>query len=387
MTEEEAKYIWKNRKGKVIFTPVYEVYKETFFDAIIEESAITSTFLKFESTAVYERYMLNSAQFAAAKQAAENELLKKAAEIIDPEGNGRSYEKYKPIAENICARSKDTWLRVEYDTARNNAVSGAQFKRMQDDSEFYPIWRYKGAMDSRERPEHVEMEGIVFKIGDPAGDACFPPLDWNCRCVGIQEDARYLQQTGAQVQSNEQATALMEKNVAPEFRFNAANQGNLPKENHSYFEALGNANDANRSTFGLPPAKDEKGDDLIGLRAIGMHFMANEVDRWRQKYHSKTNGDLVFQNKRLFANVTWNSNSFHAVGKHQRGFENIPEVIANPDEVWGLWEDVDKQLVSLRTYIKFGRSSYLVFTKDGIIKDAYALSGNSTDKYRKGLLL
>lgn len=387
MTEEESRYIWKNRKGKVIFTPVYEIYKETFFDAIIEESAMTTTFAKFESTALYERYMLNSAQFAAAKQAAENELLKKAAEIVDPEGNGRSYDKYKPIAENICARSKDTWLRVEYDTARNNAVSGVQFKRMQDDSDYYPYWRYRGVMDSRERPEHVEMEGMVFKIGDPAGDACYPPLDWNCRCVGIQEDARYLQQTGAQVRTEAQSAKLLEDNVAPEFRFNAANQGNLPKDNHSYFEALGNANEANRSTFGLPPHKGDKGGDLIGLKAIGMHFMANQVDKWRQEYKSKANGDLIFQNHRLFANVVWNSNSFHAVGKHQRGFENIPEVIASPDEVWGLWEDVDKQLISLRTYIKFGRSSYLVFTKDGVIKDAFALSGNSTDKYRKGLLL
>lgn len=387
MTEEEAKYIWKNRKGKVIFTPVYEIYKATFFDAIIEESAMTTTFLKFESTAVYERYMLNAAQFAAAKQTAENELLKKAAEIIDPEGKGVSYDKYKPEAEKICARSKDTWLRVEYDTARNNAVSGAQFQRMETDKELYPIWRYRGVMDSKERPEHVEMEGMVFRIGDPAGDACFPPGDWNCRCVGIQEDDRYLQQTGARVQTNAEAEKLLDKYVAPEFQFNAARQGNLPKENHSYFEALGNANEANRSTFGLPPAKDEKGGDLIGLRAIGMHFMANEVDRWRQVYKSKANGDLIFQNKRIFANVVWNSNTFHAVGKHQRGFENIPDVIAHPDEVWGVWEDVEKQLVSLRTYIKFGKSCYLVFTKDGVIKDAFALSANSTDKYRKGLLL
>lgn len=389
LSEEQAKYIYTNRKGKVIFLPLYNEYKNVFLDPIIQHTDLVSTFEKFEPTGIYERYMTNAAQFAAAKQVSENELLAKAAIMKGSEDNLRPYKEYKELAQQITTTSRETWLRVEYDSNRANAIGGAQYARMVQDKDIYPYWRYKGVMDSRERPEHRAMEGLVFRIGDPAGDACWPVNDWNCRCVGVAEDGSYLYEINAKALTNDQAQKYLENNVAPEFRFNPAIQGTLPNDHHSYFEAMGSANEGNFSLFDLPPARHMGFGDrnLEGLAATGLHRMINIVDEWRDNHHIGKAGTIIFQNKDLYTNVIWTSKSLHNVHQHQRGFENIPDTITAPDEVWASWADAESQLVSNRTYIKFGKVAYLVFTEDGTITDAKAVSPIACDKYRKGVIL
>lgn len=388
LSEDERKYIWRNRKGKLIYTPIYEIYRETFFDAIIHDMGMETRFAGFESTAIYERYMLNAAQFAAAKGRAENELLKKAAAMQDEGGKIKGYNEYRPVAEEITKQSRDIWLRVEYDTNRGNAVAGNQFGRYAADSDLYPYWVYRGVMDARERPEHVALEGRIFRIGDPFGDAVFPKNDWNCRCDGEQVDGRYVDDNPGKLAEGKAAQDLLENYVDPQFRFNPYTQGTLPNAGHSYFQAMGNANEGNRQMFNLPPAKDEgKGKNLEGFAATDLHKVVNHVNKWEKQYHVARNGDLIFQNKGLYTNVIWNGRSLHAVQKHQRGIENLPDTIMKPDEVWGTWGNPDSQTIANRVYMKFGKTCYLVLTTNGVIRDAFAVSPGGADKYRKGVIL
>ena len=385
MTEEEAQYVWKNRKGKVIYTPVYEIFTDNFFDTIVQEAGMDTAFANFASTAIYEKYMLNAAQFAAAKSVAENELLRKAAAMYEGDKT-KGYHKYLPEAREICKRSQDTWLRVEYDTNRGNAVAAAQFGRYVSVKDLYPYWVYKGVMDARERPDHVALEGKVFLIGDPYGDSVFPKNDWNCRCDGINADGRYLDDKGIRAQSEAQSKALLEKYVDPQFRFNPYNQGTLPKDGHSYFEAMGSANEGDFNLFNLPPGRDQPKGDMEGFAATDLHKVVNYVHKWGKTHHVNANGELIFQSPGRYTNVIWTANSLHEVSKHQRGIENLPSTIAHPDEVWGSWGD-HKQQVSKRVYLKFGKTCYLVITTDGVIDDAFAVSPTAADKYRKGVII
>lgn len=388
MNEEERQYIWRNRKGKVIYTPIYEVYRDTFFQPIIAETDITSTFKAFGRTELYERYMLNGAQFAAVKQVFENELQQKAALVLDKDGNARSYTEYEKDARAITELSRDTWLRVEYDEARRNAVMGDSFRRMREDADLYPYWQYKGVMDSRERPEHVALEGAVFRIGDRDSDLCYPPNDWNCRCMSIPVDDEFLRDNNLQAKSPAQARELLLKDVDEQFRYNPADSGPMPNTG-SYFDIMPSANAGNYKLFNLPPARDMgEGSGVEGFAAKGLHYIVNIVEGWREKYHvDEKSGDIVFQNADLFTNIRFSNTSMHELQKHWYGFEHLPDTIEEPDEVWSRWEDEDDQRVVLRTYIKFGKSCYLVFTKDGIITDAYALSPNAADKHRIGCIL
>ena len=51
------------------------------------------------------------------------------------------------------------------------------------------------------------------------------------------------------------------------------------------------------------------------------------------------------------------------------------------------WEDSTNQNVVVRNYIKFGKSSFIVQTRDGVIIDAFAVSIRGANKFRKGLIL
>ena len=116
------------------------------------------------------------------------------------------------------------------------------------------------------------------------------------------------------------------------------------------------------------------------------HFL-DTVNEWRQKYPTNKKGEIIFQNEHLLTNVRFSDIAIHKIQNHFEGFENIPDAIKEPDEVWSLWDDPKKQRVVLRNYILFGKKNYIVQTKDGQITDAFAATNTSTEKYRKGVIL
>lgn len=388
LSDEEAEYFWRNRKGKLIFKPVYEQYNSLFLENILKDTSIDTAFAEFKDTAIYERYMLNAAQFSAAKSAAEGKMIQ--AQVFDEDKNVRSYSQFKKEAEKITTISQETWLRTEYESQKRSIISGEQFRRMMNDADLYPYWIYKGMMDSRERFEHVLLEGKVFRIGSPDSDACFPPNDWNCRCEGESIDDDYLKENKLRVLSDKEAKEHLEENVDEQFRTNPAKDGSMPKTG-SYFQVLGSANEANYKTFELRDIDSDK--ELKGLSAKaffdakGLHFVVEIVHEWKRDYQVNKKNDIIFQNEALRTNVRFTNNSLHEVQKHSRGLENLPATIENPDEVWSLWENVGEQRSVLRNYITFGKTCYIVQSKDGVITDAFAVSNKQANKYRKGVLL
>lgn len=230
----------------MIFSPMFQVYKNLFTGEIINDTRIKTAFKDFKDTAKYERYMLNAVQFSAAKTAAEGKMLQAA--VFNEDNVIKPFNEFKKDAEQITDIMNKTWLRTEYETARRQAIQGDQFSRMQDDADLYPYWIYSGMMDDREREEHVELEGKVFRIGDPEGDLVFPPNGDNCRCTGDPIDDQELKEKNLTVTSGAETKGLIERNVDDRFRYNPANEGILPKTG-SYFDVLPSANSADWEDF------------------------------------------------------------------------------------------------------------------------------------------
>jgi SPP1 gp7 family putative phage head morphogenesis protein len=379
--DDQLKYLYRIRKGKKIYKPVYDKYNEKFFSNIIEKTSIKSSFTAFKDTAIYERFMLNAAQFSAAKSVATTKLIQ--AEIFDENAVVRTYPKFKEKAEQVAETVNENWLRVEYESSRRQCVQSERFRRMYEDRDLYPYWQWRGRMDARERDAHREMEGKVFQIGDPEGDKCFSPADWNCRCEGEPVDGEYLEENGLQPVGPDELQEILKNNVDEQFQRSPL-AGSLPNSG-SYFEAMKSANQGNAEMFGMPDPESKK--KLDGLAAKGVHHLAEIVDEWKDKYHVNKDGDVVFQNTKTFSNIRFTPKSLHTIQKHSRGFENIPDAVSSPDEIWNSWSDDKKQLKSIRNYIIFGDVNYVVQTLDGEITDAFAVNARSINKYRKGVIL
>jgi len=53
------------------------------------------------------------------------------------------------------------------------------------------IWlEYRTAGDTRVRPEHAALEGVVFKAGSSEAANIYPPNSYQCRCVMVARETR-----------------------------------------------------------------------------------------------------------------------------------------------------------------------------------------------------
>lgn len=191
--------------------------------------------------------MLNYAQFSSAKDLAETKALQELVMTTN------SFQEFKEKASEIVNINRDQWLRVEMDSAKRNAIMGEKWRSFEKEKDLYPYWVYHGRMDARERPEHVELEGATFRIGDPKGDAVMPPGDWNCRCTADNVDDRYLKDTDTKVSKGEDFLDKKDSHgeyyVDPAFRYSPGKQV-LPNDS-SYSEVLKSANKLSGGNFGL----------------------------------------------------------------------------------------------------------------------------------------
>lgn len=385
LTEEEKRFIYKNPDGKVIFTPIYEVYNETYMREVVGGLKIRGSYTHFNDTSWFEKYTANLYQFSAARSVEKAKAMQAA--VYDADGKLRSWSKFKDAADEIQHTQNKVWLRVERDNCARQAVMAQRFTDMREDADLYPYWRYSGRLDSRERPEHRALEGLIFRIGDYYGDSMFPPSDWNCRCTGVPCDDLYLRDRNRVVQSNDQARGWLEgidpadgkPFVDPQFRYNPADQGMLPKVGDQFVD-FKNANLGNADLF------DISGPEKPELHAAILENLPGIIDGWKHDYHVDRLGNICFQNEELLSNVWFTPHSAHQIHGHPRGVAKLPDTLSDPSEVWMRWEDPVKQQVVMRSYISYHeKSAYVVNTRAGAVQDAFTLSLHQANKYRTGV--
>lgn len=389
ITEDEMRYIYRNPEGLYAFTPMYEAYTDDFLKEIVSNTRIKTAYTRFTDTAWFEKYALNTYQFAAAKDAETCRLMQ--AQVYDETGKLRSFPQFRERANEISQSTNEVWLRVERDNCARQSIMSDKFQDMRDNADIYPYWMYKGRLDSRERKEHLALEGLICRIGSPSGDRIIPPGDWNCRCTAVPIDDRYLSAHNRSVQSDAQAQSWLEGKdddgkpfVDPQFRYNPADQGMMPKQGR-YFEdgGLRSANDGSAAFFGLGGTVSPELDGYIA--SMLPHLPAILAD-WRQHYTTDRLNNIIFQNPALLSNVWFTPHSEHQIHRHPKGVALLPQTVIDPSEVWMRWEDAEKQQVVLRNYLTFGvKESYLVQTRDGAIQDAHVVSRAQAERFRIGV--
>lgn len=126
--------------------------------------------------------------FSGAKTYAQLELLNQL--LYDRDGKLRPFNEYSQLAKSINRQYNVNYLQAEYQTARTAAQMAQKWERLQETKDLFPNLKYRSVGDSRVRPEHQKLNGIIKPIDDDFWSRYYPPLDWRCRCdvVATAED-------------------------------------------------------------------------------------------------------------------------------------------------------------------------------------------------------
>ncbi|ECF5166371.1 phage head morphogenesis protein, partial [Salmonella enterica] len=73
-------------------------------------------------------------------------------------------------------------LALIYNVNTRVAYNVGRYAQLMNSTDTHPFWQYVAVMDSRTRPSHAALNGLVFRYDDPFWKTHYPPNGWNCRC-------------------------------------------------------------------------------------------------------------------------------------------------------------------------------------------------------------
>lgn len=122
--------------------------------------------------------------FSGAKGFAQLEELNRL--LVDADGKLRPFNEFSVLARKVNRQYNLNYLQAEWQTARTAAQMAEKWERIVEDADLFPNLKYRSVGDSRVRPEHQKLNGIIKPINDPFWSKYYPPLDWRCRCDVVQ---------------------------------------------------------------------------------------------------------------------------------------------------------------------------------------------------------
>ncbi len=123
-------------------------------------------------------------------------------ELLKALENGTTLKTFKEnIAEVIKKQGWDK-RRIEtlFQTNMQTAYQAGRWKGVQKTKKYLPYLEYSSVLDTRTRPAHSVLHGIVFPADHPFWDSHYPPNGFNCRCTAVQLSEYQVKKEGLEVQ-------------------------------------------------------------------------------------------------------------------------------------------------------------------------------------------
>lgn len=89
----------------------------------------------------------------------------------------------RDIAKKLDGKHNAYRLETVYRTNVQSAYHAGRYTQMMRVADRMPWWRYVAVDDSRTRPSHRAMHGVVRRYDDPFWDDFYPPNGFRCRCT------------------------------------------------------------------------------------------------------------------------------------------------------------------------------------------------------------
>lgn len=322
--------------------------------------------------------MRNIYQFSAAKSLVELEQFR--GMMLDSDGAVKPFYKFRQSIVATGKRFNDTYLRTEYDTAKQSAIMAHRWQSLQAE-----YLEYNTVGDTRVRADHEVLDGKTYPKEHSFWDKFYPPLNWNCRCTVIPGLARN-DNSGGDFKFTKQV------DVPEHFSKNVGRTQAVFDTSHPYFvNAKGATSDLTWKEYGLrseekirqspdtpdlhPSTKEQyldkwagmpkhAGDDIVIKDPLGQNVLLDSWETTKAK-----------QSKEYFKDHIFNKEDRSAFASE---FDTI---IKSPDEIWNDGKE--------SFYIKFykDKTVAIAVNKQLIADSMYDLTKARSGQVRAGTLL
>ena len=177
-----------------------------------------------EPKSLIQKFKKNLWQFSSAKTLAELEYINSL--ILDKNGRIKPEHQFMQDVRKANILFNRNYLQAEYQTAKRGAQMAHLWNKFLEQKEYYPNLVYRTVGDSRVRPEHATLNGIVKPIDDPFWKTYYPPNGWRCRCTVMNTAEKVSEGT------------FEDKTVKPEFHGNTALDEEILTSKGTFFKLL-----------------------------------------------------------------------------------------------------------------------------------------------------
>jgi len=106
-----------------------------------------------------------------------------ARQMVDAEGNIKSFEQWASDVQPIASRQCRQWLRTEYDTAIKRASLAADWQRFEEEKDVLPNLRWVPSTAANPDAFHQSMWDTVLPVDHPFWSSHHPGDRWGCQCA------------------------------------------------------------------------------------------------------------------------------------------------------------------------------------------------------------
>ena len=177
-----------------------------------------------EPKSLIQKFKKNLWQFSSAKTLAELEYINGL--LIDKNGKIKPEHQFMQDVKKANILFNRNYLQAEYQTAKRGAQMAHLWNKFLEQKEYYPNLVYRTVGDSRVRPEHAALNGVVKPIDDPFWKTYYPPNGWRCRCTVMNTAEKVSEET------------FEAKTVKPEFHGNTALDEEILTSKGTFFKLL-----------------------------------------------------------------------------------------------------------------------------------------------------
>lgn len=311
---------------------------------------------------------------------------------------------FRERARKINATYNLLYLEVEQQNVMTSGTQASRWIDAQETADTHPYLIYVTKKDSHVREEHRVLEGIILFYIDPFWDLYYPPNGWRCRCstrklTQREYQSRMEHNKGTTCTDSEEAQKKAGKVVAKPFRHNVGKTEIFDRQGHPYFKANQDAKEMQLSAvknYGMKPVKKiyEHGGNLSKYKE-GIENTDDYRSLWEKlekKYGTPGKGFTLIDKKNNIS-AHFDGNLMNKIADKGRWnyFDEIKDLMYNPDELWATWQTGDRfKNECFNVYVKYYQDQPIVMLVDqaGRVDSFYKWEKSLSDfeKFRTGLL-